>query len=126
MRAGDVFAYYDGSDKHLWVVISDPEIDATAFVVTVNLTSYGPTKEPACLLGPEDCPEFITHQTCVFYEEARPVSLVVLRRHLDSGKIVKQGAVTAEVLEKIRCGAANTRRIPEGCRKILVEQGLIQ
>jgi hypothetical protein len=125
MRAGDVFIHEDESEKHWWVVISDPEIDATAFVVTVNFTSYAAHKDPSCILVPEDYPQFITHPTCVSYIDARPISLVVLRNHLSSGKIIKQKPVARAVLQKIRQGAAKSRHLHLGCRGILVEQGLI-
>jgi len=125
MRAGDTFVFHDGSDNHLWVVISNPELDVTAFVVIVNLTTYKVGKDSACILNPEDHP-FIKHETCVQYADARAVSNVILDRLADTVTIVLQGPVTPEVLDRIRRGAAESRFIPEGCRKVLVEQGLIE
>jgi hypothetical protein len=124
MRAGDAFSYTDGSDIRLWVVISDPEADATAFVVCVSLTTYAPHKDDSCLLGPEDYPELIVHPTCVFYADARAMSLSVLRRRLGEGTIVRRTPVCAEVLARIRHGAGTSRHMPLGLRQVLVAQGL--
>lgn len=125
MRAGDTFTYFDGSDKHLWVVISDPDINATDFVVTVNLTTYQVGKESACVLNPGDHP-FIKRTTCVQYADARPIASAILDKHLGNGRIVRQTPVSPQILARIRSGAAASCHIPLGCRKILVEQGLIE
>ncbi len=90
------------------------------------MTTYHCYKDPSCILGPKDYPQFIKHPTCVYYEDTRPISLSVLRSHLAKGRIIKQPPVTPQVLKKIRDGAAKSKRIATGCREILREQGLIE
>ncbi len=56
MKAGDTFILPDDSaDKHLWVVISDPDQDPERILV-VGLTSYDVTKEDVCLIKAREHP----------------------------------------------------------------------
>ena len=56
MRAGDTFFLKkEASDKHLWVVISDPESHPEV-VLFATMTSYDITKEDVCLIVPGEHP----------------------------------------------------------------------
>jgi hypothetical protein len=125
MKAGDTFLYTDGSDNHLWVVISDPAQDALAYVITVNLTSSPVCQDESCVLQREDHKDFITRQTFVNYADARALPPAVVRSKLDQGVFVKRPAVSPEVLKKIRQGAAVSDHFPLGFLDIMNEQGLV-
>jgi hypothetical protein len=66
MKAGDTLLIDDPGttlDSHLWIVISDPDVDPE-HVVIVNLTSYRADKDQACVLDKGDHP-YLSHRTCV-------------------------------------------------------------
>jgi len=126
MRAGDTFTFADRQiDDHLWVVVSDPMLDVADPVVIVNLTSYHQGKDSSCLLQPGDHP-FVRHLTAVYYAGAMNVLNAKLEGLADDGRIVLQGPLTPAVLDRVRQGAAVSPFIPEGCRKVLIKQGLIE
>lgn len=62
-------------DSHLWIVLSDPTLDH--FVLLVNLTSYRPDKDDACILDVGDHP-FIRHPSCVNYAKVKHIAVAQL------------------------------------------------
>lgn len=121
MEAGDTFKY--GRGTHLWVVVSDPRVDP-ANVLIVNMTTDRGI-DPSCILNPGDHP-FVNHRTCMRYDMARLETNAELDRHVASNVIRLQERVSAEILERIRQGAAATDRIAFGCKQVLIDQGLIE
>lgn len=121
MEAGDTYRF--GRGGHLWVVVSDPAKDA-ANVVVVNMTTDR-GNDNSCILHPGDHP-FVRHATCMCYDKAYLVSNADLERHVSSNTVRLQERVSAEVLERIRAGAAVTEQIPIGCKQVLIDQGLIE
>jgi hypothetical protein len=84
VKAGDTFTLKDKAvDSHLWVIVSDPAIDAER-VLFVSMTSYDVTKEKVCLLDIGDHP-FIKHKTCIAYDFAKVVPLTALLALRDRG-----------------------------------------
>lgn len=72
MNAGDTLIVprtTPGVDGHLWVVISDPEIDP-ASVLMVSFTSYDRDKDQTCEVSVGEH-EFVKHRTLVCYNDAR-------------------------------------------------------
>ncbi len=126
MRAGDTFRFSDRVlERHLWVVISDPLLDVADRVVIVRFTTYRKGRDATCLLQPGDHP-FIVHPTVVDYAEALDISNAGLDGFVGSGKAFLQEPVTPALLGRIRQGAAESAFLPEGCREILIKQGLIE
>jgi hypothetical protein len=126
MRAGDTFTFRDTTlDNHLWAVISDPLMDVADPVVIVSFTTYKEGKDPTCILQAGDHP-FIRHPTTVHYIGALDVSNSGLEARANRSELILQGPLNPHVLHRIRHGAAESPFIPEGCRKILVQQGLIE
>lgn len=121
MEAGDTFRY--GPSGHLWVVVSDPAIDPDHVVIINMTTDRGVDR--SCILNPGDHP-FVAHPTCMRYDMARMVSNTDLERHVSSNAIRLQESVSADVLERIRQGAAVTDQIAFGCKQVLIGQGLIE
>lgn len=127
MDAGDTFTFVEkgvDSHRHLWAVISDPLIDVADPVVIVSFTTYRRGKGPTCLLNVGDHP-FIKHPTMVDYSRAIDVSNAGLDGCANAAKLLLQESLQPHVLDRIRQGAAASPFIPEGCRMVLIKQGLI-
>jgi hypothetical protein len=126
MRAGDTFTFAPRvTDRHLWMVISDPETYPDDLVVIVSFTSHDLTKDPACVLDLGDHP-FIRHETSVAYRRARYVPNRVLDMAAARGDVIPNTPLTPEVLHRVRQGAGNSLHIKEGFRKFLARQGVIE
>jgi hypothetical protein len=122
MNAGDTFI--DGMYHHLWIVLSDSEADPER-VVIVNFTTYTIDEEPTCLVQKGEHP-FVRHKTAVRYGDARLTCIVDLERLRNANRITPREACSPSLLKKLREGAANNAdRLPEECRELLDEQGLI-
>ena len=122
MNAGDTFI--DGMYGHLWIIISNPAIDPQQ-VVIVNLTTYTIDEEFTCVLHKGEHP-FVKHKTAVRYRDARAVALAALKKLLKAGKLTPHAHCSAGLLKKMRDGAsAHSDLLPEACRALLDEQGLI-
>jgi hypothetical protein len=123
VRAGDTFSLAKAADRHLWVILSDPEIDP-ARILFVSLTSYDVTKEDACMVEAGEHP-FVRHRTCVYYEDIREASLADLARVRDAGLLVPDAAVSPELLARIRRGVSLSRDIKNKYIDFLIDQGVI-
>ncbi len=124
MKPGDTFRSANRSiDIHLWVIISDPQRDPVR-VLIVSLTTFEPKKESVCLLGVGDHP-FVRHKTCVAYDLAKAPSLVQLEQARDAGQLIPDQPVSLEVLQRIREGAALSKKLSIDYYEILNSQGLI-
>ena len=121
MEAGDTFKY--GRQSHLWIVVSDPQVDR-AVVVIANMTTDDGI-DPSCILDAGDHP-FVKHRTRIRYDMARILSDTDLERYVASNAIRLHERVSAEILERIRQGAASSPFIPFGCKQVLIDQGLIE
>ena len=124
MRAGDTFRLKsEASDKHLWVVVSDPETERDA-VLFVSMTSYDITKEDVCLIMPGEHP-FVKNKTCIDYSHARHASSAQLDTLVASKQVLPATPVSQHVLERIRMGASLSADLAQKYKKLLKAQGLI-
>ena len=122
MKAGDTFLLRDRRvGSHLWIVISDPELDAER-VIMVSMTSYEMYKEDVCLINVGDHPWF-DHKTCIAYDEARMTTLERLQVLTDANSLCKLPPVSSEILRRIRKGVSKSTRIEFKYIDILIEQG---
>ena len=125
MDAGSTFLLAQPEhDSHLWIVLSDPKVDAKR-VLLVSLTTATPLKETVCLLEVGDHP-WIRHQTCVYYEYPKVVSLEKLYQLKDAGLLIPQEPLASQLLHRIRESAALSERMALQYAEILIEQGLIE
>ncbi len=124
MNFGDAFLRTD-SDRHLWVVLSDPSKDPNN-ILLVNLTSWKPEKERACVLNVGDHP-WITHETCVNYNDFDAIVTTLPKLHAakDAGALKMQEPLSEKVLQLILQGAAESVRLSLEKAEILASQGLI-
>ncbi len=121
MEAGNTFKY--GQHGHLWVVVSNPTA-SPARVLIVNMTTDRGI-DRSCILNVGDHP-FVEHPTCMRYDMARIETNQDLERHVASDTIQLHQPVSADILERIRLGAATTDHIPLKCKQLLIDQGLIE
>ena len=122
MNAGDTFipARFD---NHLWVIVSDPAKDV-ANVVISNFTTFDGTEEESCVVNNGEHP-FVRHKTVVRYRDAKTVSANDLKTLVKKGQLKPHMPLSAEILDRVRQGAGQSDFLPEQCRKILSNQGLI-
>src|SRR5579863_7219747 len=105
MRAGDTFFLKkEAADKHLWVIISDPESHPNQ-VLFLSMTSYDVTKEDVCLISQGEHP-FVKHKTCIDYSHARHATSDQLDALLASAQILASTPVSENLLVRIRMGAS--------------------
>jgi hypothetical protein len=125
MQIGDTFLLHDPRIEggHLWIVISHPQVDPE-HVVIVNLTTQTETGDYSCLLGPEDH-VWIKHLSLVSYRDSKCVAESNLDGLVQSGALVPQSPASDALLKKLLIGAEITGRLPIGCERVLVRQGLI-
>lgn len=108
MRAGDAFFLKSvAADKHLWVIISDPERHPDQ-VLFVSMTSYDVTKEDVCLIDRGEHP-FVTHKTCIDYAKARHATSAQLESLLTAKQIIRATSVTVDLLERFLRGGLDQR-----------------
>ena len=124
MNAGDTFQLVGAADRHLWIIISDPAVDPRQ-VLFVNLTTYDPRKDQAVVLGVGDHP-FIRHRTCVNYVGARVATDLQLEQLKIARRLATHTPVTAELLQRLRDGAAQSPWINARHQELLQNQGLIE
>src|SRR5262249_28006231 len=124
MEAGETFYLPDKSaDGHLWIVISGPKKDPDR-VLLVSMTSYDVDKEDVCLIDAGEHPK-VKHKTCICDKPARVTSLENLDRLRGSGYLQMQEPVSADLLQRIRRGAALSRRIELEHLELMEEQELL-
>ena len=126
MKAGDTFIIEQPGtslDSHLWMVISDPNVDPHE-VVLLNFTTWRADKDQACIVEVGDH-AFIRHRTCVNYGGAKVVSAAAIQSLVTNGRIAPRQPLSTDLLERIRNGAAESRSMPMGVAAILARQGLI-
>jgi hypothetical protein len=123
VKIGDTFLRAD-SDRHLWVVLSDPEKDPEN-VLLVNMTTWNATKERACILHTGDHP-WITHETCINYGDAVVTTLAKLLSAKDGGALRLHQAFAAIVVRRMLDGAAQSVHLALENAEILEQQGLIE
>lgn len=126
VRGGDTFLVEEPGtsyDSHLWIVLSDPNIDSDS-VLIVNLTSWRADKDQACVLDAGDHP-YVKHRSCVNYTGAKVVTAAHIERLLSVGKLVSHSPVDPGLLAKIR-NSVLTSRMALGNVALVEEQGLIE
>jgi hypothetical protein len=122
VNAGDTFLL-SHPYNHLYVVCSDPALDAEK-VVLVNFTTFDPEEESCCIINIGEHP-FITRKSCVRYKDARIASVIALKKLQKTGTIRLREPVSGNLLARIRDGASESDFFPEGCRRILEAQSII-
>jgi len=126
MNGGDTFRIPQPGtslDSHLWIVISDPSIDAKRILI-VNFTTLRADSDRACVLNAGEHP-FVKHETCVNYGGAKIVSKATIEHLMSKGLRLPHASLSGHLLKRIRDGAAASTRMSLDNADIMIEQGLI-
>src|SRR4051812_40502679 len=99
MNAGDTFLV-PGLDDHLWLVISDPQLDKNQ-VVVVSFVSWQERYEQSCVVEAGEHP-FVRHRTCVAYSSARVVDVQRLDTLAGANKLTLKAPLSSALLARIR------------------------
>jgi hypothetical protein len=125
VQGGDAFLLsdaYKGVNNHFFVVLSDPTTDPQR-VLIVNLTTLKHYKDQACIVNVGDHP-WVSHASCVAYDEARFISVAQFDALKLSGKIVSQPPVSDALLTRIRKCVWDSR-MNEAFADFLDKQGVL-
>lgn len=123
IRGGDTFLRRSPTKKHLWVVISYPELCPRDPVVIVSLVSCSPYTEQTCILNPGDHP-FIKHGTAVYYRAVQTYSIGRIRNIIASDDVDSLAPMEPDVLARIRGGALQSPTVSQEICDLLIRQGL--
>jgi len=123
VNLGTTFLRTD-SDKHLWIVLSDPDKNPDQALL-VNMTTWDARKEKVCLLNPGDH-SWITHQTCINFGDAVVTTLPKLLAAKDGGAIKLHQPLAATILQRVLDAVASSSRISLENAELLIDQGLVE
>lgn len=126
MNAGDTLYVNNPGlqyDSHLWVIISDPDIDPHS-VLIVNFTSWRADKDQACVVDKDDHP-YIHHRTCVNYAGSKVQSVDDLGRLVKAGTVSHREPASEELLRRMRDGAIESKFMIMSHANLLIEQGVV-
>jgi hypothetical protein len=124
MRAGDTFYLQDEEPKkHLWVIVSDPEADPLS-VVFVSFTTRREKSDTTCVVRREEHPDLTEEESCIHYRFPRCEPLAKLTS-MQPWSLRPKTPVSAELLERIRVGMAESDFTPLMFIRIMSQQGLI-
>ena len=122
MNAGDTFIPKK-FDNHLWIVLSDPSQNSEKIVIT-NFTSNTPNEEQHCIVKVGEH-SFIKWDTAVRFRDSKVVSDASLQSLIRSLLLKRTDPLSPALLKRVREGADASDFLPEECREILEDQGLI-
>jgi hypothetical protein len=122
VNLGTTFLRTD-SDKHLWIVLSDPQKNPDR-ILLVNITTLDERKEKVCILKPGDHP-WITHESCINYGDAVLTSLPKLLDAKDGGALKLQDPLSEAVCRRILAAVPDSTRISLENAELLQDQGLV-
>jgi len=118
-RRGTAFIYEAaGVGKHLFIVISDPTLNAER-IVAVGITSWTAAKDQTCVLAVADH-EFVKHKSCIAYHGARFFIEPYFSSILNRSKILAD--VAEPLLSKIVTGALASDETPLDVQEFLAAQ----
>jgi hypothetical protein len=126
MEAGTTFLLAKDSqlqEDHLWLVLSDTQ-KYPEQVVIVNLTTYAPEKDGACIVEAGEHP-WVRRKSCVSYYHAKVVTLTMLLKWKDQGLIVLQDPLSSGLLGRMRQRSGDSTTLPSEKVDILIEQSII-
>jgi hypothetical protein len=123
-RGGDTYLHRrDETDKHLWIVLSEPSLNA-AKVVVANLTSLEPYKEQLCIVEPGEH-VYVTKRSCVYYRFAHCLRLEYLEEREVRKEIERLAPLSPALLARVRNGASQSLHMPTEVWDVIESQDLI-
>lgn len=108
--------------SHLWVILSDPAIDAEEILIA-NLTTYHQGRDESCVIHAGEHP-FVRHTSCINYRESRVTSIDFLENGFGSGVLIAEDPVSVDLLKRIQAGAFESKFTKNYHKELLENQGL--
>ena len=125
MKRGDTYTFTSGTDRHLYIVVSDPSGPSPGDdVVVVNLTTDRGWPDKTCVLKKGEHWK-VVHDSIVLYEKSKLVKNSVLDACLANKMIQRQGPMKHGALQKITDGFRDSPSTPRRCREKLESLGLL-
>lgn len=109
-----------GDERHLMIVATDPTHPGGR-VVVVRVTTFSQYKDGECVLEPGDHP-FIKHKSLVCYRDAILCKVGKVLEQLERGLMLREGAVSPEVVDRIQEGARRSSSFPKECAAFLPDR----
>ena len=124
MEAGDTFRLVGVADRHTWVILSDPAVDAER-VLLVSLTGYYPGMDSSCIVEVDEL-SILDKRSCIYYADIKEASVAALEQLQAAGKLQKRTPVALQLLARIREGVSLSRDIEVKHIEFLIGQGVIE
>ncbi len=104
MDIGDCFVNKEAPrlPSHLWIVISDPSLDA-GNVLIVNVTDLNNHYDHSCILSPGEH-SWLTKESCVAYQWAKNTCVADLEKAASLGLLTSQPRMSEDALQRILNG----------------------
>lgn len=111
------------SRRHLYVVVSDPTLNADKIVI-VNFTTFraGKRHDPTCIVEARSH-KHLPDPSYVYYAGAAALSTVQYEEAIRRQSFTPSVPVSAEILERVTAGFQASDEAPLGCVRILRDQG---
>jgi hypothetical protein len=103
---------------HLWIVVSNPDLNPERVVLANITTPQGKPRDDDIVLKPSDHP-WIKHPSRVQCGGSYHTPLQDIEERLRNGSLTRAAPIRATLVGLIREGMINSRRTPEGVRRIL-------
>jgi hypothetical protein len=115
---GKAFWEFDGSGKkHLYFVISEPDIEDKVLVVNVTDDQNAPAKyDKSCVITRHEYPA-ITKNSVVFYWRAKELIASTVLVELQTGRIERSDDLSENLLNRIQAGAKTSDFLPDKAKK---------
>ena len=125
IRLGDTFTLAVGVDRHLQVVISDPQRSPYT-VVLANFTSWAPDLEQVCEVQPGEHP-WVVNRTLAYYGRTRmaPESSFAAMFAARPPLVTASVPLSPDLLRRVLDGARRSVDLDLRARQVLTQQGLI-
>ena len=119
---------YQNLSPHLWIVLSDPNLDNDRIVI-VDITTWRDRaiflNDASCIVEAGEHP-FVKKKSYVFYREARITSQSDMEKCIAVGLMTPQEDCRPELLERVLVGASQSPQTPIKIIGVLEDQGLIE
>ena len=119
LRAGSTF-FLEGEDVHLWMIISDPDLDPDR-VVLVNFASWQHHHDQTCVVEVGEH-RFLRSRGVVYYPGPKMMTMRQLRLRQSQKLLTMRGELSESLLQRIRAGALASPRMPMEPGEIILEQ----
>jgi hypothetical protein len=125
VKLGDTFRFDDSSEDggHLFVVISDPQIQPDKVLVTSVTTLHEGVRDRSCVIEAGEHPQ-IRRRSCMFYDDTYLTTARRLAQFAAWGDVVVHEPFDLDLMERVWEGAVVSAFFKYEYRELLDSQGL--